>query len=127
MAKSSCRLVEGALESLAQAVSVGQIDPDSMVEWTSGMHAARTDLMDGHLLGSLMEENILTRRSFLHVSALTAAGYAMAAESILAQAIRTDAVGLVTDDVSIPAPSLACSARKTKTRHPRVCANSRPC
>jgi carboxymethylenebutenolidase len=44
---------------------------------------------------------MLTRRHFLQFSALTAAGYAMAAEPILAQAIRTDTVGLVAGDVSI--------------------------
>ena len=44
---------------------------------------------------------MLTRRLFLRVSALTAAGYAMAAEPILAQAIRTDTAGLVAGEVSI--------------------------
>jgi hypothetical protein len=36
---------------------------------------------------------MLTRRHLLQFSALTAAGYAMAAEPILAQAIRTDRLG----------------------------------
>jgi carboxymethylenebutenolidase len=44
---------------------------------------------------------MLTRRHFLPCSALTAAGYAMAAEPSLAQAIRTDTVGLVAGDVAI--------------------------
>ena len=44
---------------------------------------------------------MLTRRHFLRFSALTTAGYAMAAEPILAQAIRTNTVGLVAGDVSI--------------------------
>src|SRR5918999_4888087 len=44
---------------------------------------------------------MLTRRHFLQFSALTAAGYAIAAEPILARAIRTDTVGLVAGDVSI--------------------------
>jgi carboxymethylenebutenolidase len=45
--------------------------------------------------------DMLTRRYFLRISALTAAGYAIAAEPILAQAIRTDTTGLVAGDVSI--------------------------
>jgi carboxymethylenebutenolidase len=44
---------------------------------------------------------MLTRRHFMKVSAVAAAGYAMAAEPILAQAIRTDTAGLVARDVSI--------------------------
>jgi carboxymethylenebutenolidase len=44
---------------------------------------------------------MLTRRHFLKVSAVAAAGYAMAAEPILAQAIRTDTAGLVARDASI--------------------------
>jgi len=44
---------------------------------------------------------MLTRRHFLQISALTAAGYAMAAEPILAQAIQTDTTGLVAGDASI--------------------------
>jgi carboxymethylenebutenolidase len=44
---------------------------------------------------------MLTRRHFLKVSAVAAAGYAMAAEPILAQAIRTDTAGLVVREVSI--------------------------
>ena len=44
---------------------------------------------------------MLTRRHFLQFSALMAAGYTMAAEPILARAIRTDTVGLVAGDVSI--------------------------
>ena len=36
---------------------------------------------------------MVTRRHFLQFSALTAAGDAMAAEPILAQAIRTDTLG----------------------------------
>jgi Dienelactone hydrolase family len=44
---------------------------------------------------------MLTRCYFLRISALTAAGYAIAAEPILAQAIRTDTTGLVVGDVSI--------------------------
>ena len=44
---------------------------------------------------------MLTRRHFLQISALTAAGYAMAAEPTLAQAIQTDTTGLVAGDVSI--------------------------
>jgi carboxymethylenebutenolidase len=44
---------------------------------------------------------MITRRHFLQVSALTAAGYAIAAEPILAQAIQTDTTGLVAGDVSV--------------------------
>src|SRR5262245_60965434 len=44
---------------------------------------------------------MLTRRNCLQFSALTAAGYAIAAEPTLAQAIRTDTVGLVAGDVSV--------------------------
>jgi carboxymethylenebutenolidase len=44
---------------------------------------------------------MLTRRHFLKVSAVAAAGYAMAAEPVLAQAIRTDTAGLVARDASI--------------------------
>ncbi|MBI3326283.1 MAG: twin-arginine translocation signal domain-containing protein [Nitrospinae bacterium] len=44
---------------------------------------------------------MLTRRNFLKAGALTAAGYALAAEPVLAQAIRTDTAGLVAGDVSV--------------------------
>ena len=44
---------------------------------------------------------MLTRRHFMQVSALTAAGYALAAEPVLAQAIQTDTAGLVAGDVSV--------------------------
>jgi TAT (twin-arginine translocation) pathway signal sequence len=42
---------------------------------------------------------MITRRHFLKVSAVAAAGYAIAAEPILAQAIHTDTTGLVAGDV----------------------------
>src|SRR5262245_30642015 len=101
MAKNPHRPVEGALESLAQAVIVGRIDLNSVVEWLPGVNAPLADLMRRHDLRCLMEGKMLTRRHFLRFSALTAAGYAIAAEPILAQAIRTDKVGLVAGDVSI--------------------------
>jgi carboxymethylenebutenolidase len=44
---------------------------------------------------------MITRRHFLRVSAVAAAGYAIAAEPILAQAIHTDTTGLVAGDVSL--------------------------
>jgi carboxymethylenebutenolidase len=44
---------------------------------------------------------MLTRRHFMQAGALTAAGYALAAEPTLAQAIHTDTTGLVAGDVSI--------------------------
>lgn len=44
---------------------------------------------------------MLTGRHFLQISTLTAAGYAMAANPALAQAIQTDTTGLVARDVSI--------------------------
>ena len=44
---------------------------------------------------------MITRRHFLKVSAVAAAGYAMAAEPILAQAIQTDTTGLVAGEVSV--------------------------
>jgi carboxymethylenebutenolidase len=49
----------------------------------------------------LYGEDMLTRCHFMYVSALTTAGYAIAAEPILAQAIRTDTTGLVAGEVSI--------------------------
>jgi carboxymethylenebutenolidase len=44
---------------------------------------------------------MLTRRHFLKVSAVTVGGYAIAAEPLLAQAIRTDTAGLTAGDVTI--------------------------
>lgn len=44
---------------------------------------------------------MITRRHFLKVSAVAAAGYAIAAEPILAQAIHTDTTGLVAGEVSV--------------------------
>src|SRR4029450_13717786 len=67
---------------------------------------------------------MLTRRHFLQCSALTAAGYALAAEPILAQAIRTDTVGLAAGEVSIKSGNdriTACQARPDKPgRYPVV-------
>jgi carboxymethylenebutenolidase len=48
---------------------------------------------------------MITRRHFLKVSAVAAAGYAIAAEPILAQAIHTDTTGLVAGDVSVKSGS----------------------
>jgi carboxymethylenebutenolidase len=44
---------------------------------------------------------MITRRHFLKVSTATAAGYTIAAEPVLAQAIQTDTTGLVAGDVSV--------------------------
>ena len=44
---------------------------------------------------------MLTRRHFLKASVVTAGGYALAAEPLLAQAIQTDTVGLMAGDVTI--------------------------
>jgi carboxymethylenebutenolidase len=44
---------------------------------------------------------MINRRHFLKISAVTAAGYAIAAEPILAQAIHTDTTGLAAGDVSV--------------------------
>jgi carboxymethylenebutenolidase len=61
---------------------------------------------------------MLTRRHFLQVSALTAAGYAMAAEPILAQAIRTDTAGLVAGDVSIKSGNDTITAYEARPDKP---------
>lgn len=67
---------------------------------------------------------MLTRRHFLQVSALTAAGYALAAEPVLAQAIQTDTTGLVAGDVSVNSGSdtiTAYQARPDKSgRYPVI-------
>jgi carboxymethylenebutenolidase len=44
---------------------------------------------------------MLTRRNFLKVGAVTVGGYAIAAEPVLAQAIRTDTAGLAAGDVTV--------------------------
>jgi carboxymethylenebutenolidase len=44
---------------------------------------------------------MITRRHFLKASAVAAAGYAIAAEPLLAQAIHTDTTGLVAGEVSV--------------------------
>ena len=44
---------------------------------------------------------MLTRRTFLRAGAVTMGGYAIAAEPLLAQAIRTDTAGLVAGDVAV--------------------------
>jgi carboxymethylenebutenolidase len=48
---------------------------------------------------------MLTRRAFLHAGAVTLGGYAIAAEPLLAQAIRTDTVGLMAGDVTVKSGS----------------------
>jgi carboxymethylenebutenolidase len=62
--------------------------------------------------------DMLTRRHFLQVSALTAAGYAMAAEPILAQAIRTDTAGLVAGDVSVKSGNGTITAYEARPDKP---------
>jgi carboxymethylenebutenolidase len=44
---------------------------------------------------------MLTRRTLLKIGAVTVGGYAIAAEPLLAQAIRTDTAGLVAGDVTV--------------------------
>jgi carboxymethylenebutenolidase len=61
---------------------------------------------------------MLTRRHFLRVSALTAAGYAMAAEPILGQAIRTDVGGLVAGDASIKSGNDTITAYQARPEKP---------
>jgi hypothetical protein len=61
---------------------------------------------------------MLTRRHFLQFSALTAAGYALAAEPILAQAIRTDTAGLVAGDVSIKSGNNTITAYEARPDKP---------
>lgn len=61
---------------------------------------------------------MLTRRHFLRISALTAAGYAIAAEPILAQAIRTDTTGLVAGAVSIKSGNDMISAYEARPDKP---------
>ena len=48
---------------------------------------------------------MLTRRTFLHAGAVTLGGYAIAAEPLLAQAIRTDTAGLMAGDVTVKSGS----------------------
>jgi carboxymethylenebutenolidase len=57
---------------------------------------------------------VLTRRHFLQFSALTAAGSAMAAEPILAQAVRTDTVGLAAGDVPIKSGNDTITAHEAR-------------
>jgi carboxymethylenebutenolidase len=47
------------------------------------------------------ERAMLTRRHFLKVGAATVGGYAIAAEPLLAQAIKTDTAGLVAGEVTV--------------------------
>jgi carboxymethylenebutenolidase len=61
---------------------------------------------------------MLTRRHFLQIGALTAAGYAIAAEPILAQAIRTDTAGLVVGDVSIKSGNDTITAYEARPEKP---------
>jgi carboxymethylenebutenolidase len=61
---------------------------------------------------------MITRRHFLQVSALTAAGYAIAAEPILAQAIRTDTAGLIAGDVSIKSGNDKITAYEARPEQP---------
>jgi carboxymethylenebutenolidase len=61
---------------------------------------------------------MITRRHFLQVSALTAAGYAIAAEPILAQAIRTDTTGLIAGDVSIKSGNDKITAYEARPEQP---------
>jgi carboxymethylenebutenolidase len=61
---------------------------------------------------------MITRRHFLRVSALTAAGYAIAAEPILAQAIRTDTTGLIAGDVSIKSGNDTITAYQARPEQP---------
>jgi carboxymethylenebutenolidase len=61
---------------------------------------------------------MITRRHFLRVSALTAAGYAIAAEPILAQAIRTDTTGLIAGDVSIKSGNDKITAYEARPEQP---------
>jgi hypothetical protein len=44
------------VESLAQAVTVGRIDLDNMVEWPPGVNAPLADLMRRHDLRCSMED-----------------------------------------------------------------------
>jgi hypothetical protein len=48
---------------------------------------------------------MLTRRAFLRAGAVTLGGYAIAAEPLLAQAIRTDTAGLVATIYRNPSPA----------------------
>ena len=67
-------------------------------------HAAlyiRHAWVSGRRQGIQKETNMLTRRHFLKVSAVTVGGYAIAAEPLLAQAIQTDTAGLTAGDVTI--------------------------
>jgi carboxymethylenebutenolidase len=61
---------------------------------------------------------MLTRRHFLHLSALTATGYALAAEPILAQAIHTDTAGLVAGEVAIKSGSDTLTAYQARPDKP---------
>lgn len=61
---------------------------------------------------------MLTRRTFLRAGAATVGGYAIAAEPLLAQAIRTDTAGLVAEDVSVKSGHDAIPAYQARPDKP---------
>src|SRR5262245_5909540 len=72
-----------------------------MLEWPPGVSPSGLSGVRRRGRRCPMGGAMLTRRHFLRYSAFTAAGYAIAADPILAQAIQTDTVGLVAGDVSV--------------------------